>query len=146
MSKHTHVHVVKNQIVRGLKAFGFYILVVFGLFNIFSSQFISEMYLQLLNGEQGAQVEFMKKAKTLPQFKTLKPEIQETYTIYQEEVYADEKKRREYIQKLETIAQSYPESRDVLYSLSLLYEKDGNIHKSQEYLQKAKAIDPNVGK
>ncbi len=145
MSAQKHIHIIKNQFIVGIKAFGFYVLALFCFANLLFSQLVPDMYLQLIKEERSGLVEFMKKAKTLSQFKQLKPEIQETYSVYEKEVHADETKREKNIQKLEELLETNPDSRDILYSLYLLYEKDGNSQKAQEYLKKAKIIDPNVG-
>jgi tetratricopeptide (TPR) repeat protein len=44
----------------------------------------------------------------------------------------------------ENISQKQPTSRDVLWNLSELYRYAGDTEKAQEYLQKAKEVDPNA--
>ena len=55
-----------------------------------------------------------------------------------------DKKRKETMAEFESLLQKNPKSRDLLYNLYLLYNEDGNKIKAEEYLKKAKEIDPTV--
>lgn len=89
-------------------------------------------------------VHFMKQARTLRAFQNLFPEIRETFMAHEQEVYKDDHDRRIMITKLESALSINPKSRDVLYSLYLLYDKAGNEEKALTYYLQAKAIDPSI--
>ncbi len=91
-------------------------------------------------------VNFMKRTRTLPAFKNLFGEIKITFSAHEQEVYKDDRERRALITKLEEAIAINPKSRDVLYTLYLLYEKAGNTEKATEYLERAQAVDPKVGR
>ena len=61
-----------------------------------------------------------------------------------QEVFAKDNKRKETIAKFESLLQKNPKSRDLLYNLYLLYQEDGNGTKAEEYLRRAKVIDPMI--
>ena len=48
------------------------------------------------------------------------------------------------IQQIEQLLQKNPYSRDLLYRLFFLYDRMGKKIPAQEYLQRAKAIDPSI--
>jgi len=50
---------------------------------------------------------------------------------------------KEELDKQLEVLENQPTHRDVLYNLSVIYEKIGNQEKSDEYLEKAKYQDPN---
>jgi Tfp pilus assembly protein PilF len=74
------------------------------------------------------------------------PENKLLFSQYEGEIYADERTNRELITTLEEVLVVNPKSRDVLYSLALLYDKNGDELQSAEYLRQARAVDPEVGR
>ncbi len=130
------------------KIFRFFLVVLIFLFlisNLFSSQIISPVYFRLINDEKKAAIEFLEKIKKLPEFKD---ELKKYKTIYgktiEEEVFAKEIREKQMIKNLEQILEKNPKSRDVLYSLYLLYDSRGDKIKAKEYLRQAKEVDPNM--
>src|SRR3989344_3093589 len=79
----------------------------------------------VVSGKSEDIVNFMKRARTLTPFHALFPEIKSTFVAYEREVYKDDRERRIMISKLEGALTINPKSRDVLYSLYLLYDKSG---------------------
>lgn len=125
----------------GLAAF---ILVIFLFFNLITAQKVGPMYAHLVNGESEATVDFFKKAKSLYEFQKIFPEIEQTFILLEDKVYAEDRQRKEQISYLEGILFTNPQSRDVLQTLAMLYKKEGEIEMSQEYLMRAKEVDPEI--
>lgn len=100
----------------------------------------------IISGKSEGVVNFMKRARTLSPFPTLFPEIKFMFVNHELEVYKDDRERRDMIVKLEKALVINQKSRDVLYSLYLLYDKSGNESKASEYLQRAREVDPNIGR
>jgi tetratricopeptide (TPR) repeat protein len=99
---------------------------------------------RVTRGKSEDVVHFMKQARMLRAFQVLFPEIRETFMAHEQEVYKDDHDRRIMITKLESALAINPKSRDVLYSLYLLYDKAGNEEKASIYYLQAKAIDPSI--
>ncbi|MFN4212990.1 MAG: hypothetical protein ACK4FL_03475 [Microgenomates group bacterium] len=124
----------------------FFIIIFSILFiNLIYSQKIPPLYLRLINNDRQAAIEFLQKIKNLPQF----PQEFEKYKkIYgervEDEVFAKERERKQMIKNLEQMLEKNPKARDVLYSLFLLYEEDGDKTKAMEYLIKAREVDPEI--
>lgn len=136
-------HEYGRKIMIGLASFG---LTIFLFLNIFAVQQVTPLYEDVANGEISALIRFFGKAKSLAEFQTIFPEVKQTFGLYEENVYAEDRKRQESIAQLELILQKNPQARDVLYALSKLYEKEENKLKAAEYLARAKQIDPQIGK
>jgi tetratricopeptide (TPR) repeat protein len=128
-----------------LKGAFFCLLSVFLLVNMFASQFISPLYFQLVKEDKKAVVNFLNKIKNLPVFSSF---LETNKNIYggslQQEVFAESLKRKQKIAGLEILLQRNPKSRDLLYNLHLLYNEEGDKIKAEEYLRKAKEIDPSI--
>lgn len=120
--------------------FGFFVLV-----NALSSQTISSVYFRLVNEDRGGVVLFLKKIITLPQFAS---EYKNYYSVYgktiENEVFSEKRAREQKINELERILVNNPGERDVLYSLFLLYQAEGDEKKAEEYLKRAKTVDPLI--
>ncbi|MGB9882962.1 MAG: hypothetical protein ACPLRN_00375, partial [Microgenomates group bacterium] len=59
-------------------------------------------------------------------------------------VFYEENQQKQEIKKLEQILGKNPYARDVLYRLFQDYQQLGYQKKAQQYLEKAKAIDPQL--
>jgi tetratricopeptide (TPR) repeat protein len=134
--------IFSTKILNILIAFIFFI---FLLANISYSQNISPLYWKLVNDEKQAVIDYLKKIKPLPFFKT---ELKKFTTIFGkkivDDVFFEDEQRKIKIKKLEAVLQKNPKSRDVLYALSKLYQEDGNERLAKEYFKKAKEVDPNL--
>jgi tetratricopeptide (TPR) repeat protein len=122
------------------------VLFLFLAMNILFSQLVPQEYFQLWTEDKSSVIEFFKRARTLPAFQELFPENKNLFAQYEGDIYADERHTRDLIEKLEAALIVTPKSRDVLYSLSVLYEKNGDASKASEYLRRAREIDPEVGR
>jgi len=134
--------IFSTKILNILIAFIFFL---FLLTNISYSQNISPLYWKLVNDEKQAVIDYLKKIKPLPFFKT---ELKKFAAIFGRqivnEVFFEDEQRKIKIKKLEAVLQKNPKSRDVLYALSKLYQEDGNERLAKEYFKKAKEVDPNL--
>jgi tetratricopeptide (TPR) repeat protein len=134
--------IFSTKILNILIAFIFFL---FLLANISYSQNISPLYWKLVNDEKQAVIDYLKKIKPLPFFKT---ELKKFTTIFGkkivDDVFFEDEQRKIKIKKLEAVLQKNPKSRDVLYALSKLYQEDGNERLAKEYFKKAKEVDPNL--
>ena len=120
------------------------VLFFFLVANIILSQQFPSLYYSVIYEEKPALVEFFKRGKMLNSFQTLFPEIKSVFSEHEVEIYQEDRSRRELISQLETLLEKNPKSRDILYSLYLLYDREGNESKALEYLKLAQAIDPSV--
>ena len=124
----------------------FSLLIFFFLsFNVFFSQNIPPLYQKLVNEERKAVIEYLKSIKSLPFFKT---ELKKFAAIFGRqivnEVFFEDQQRKIKIKKLEEALKKNPKSRDVLMSLAILYQEDGNEKLAREYFNKVKEVDPNL--
>lgn len=140
MAKKKNTDMVKHIAVSLCFGFLFFILVA----NVLASQRIPELFFQITNDNEQAYITFLKQGRTTSSFRVLSPEILQNFARHEDEIYADERQRRELIQKLEVLLDKNPKSRDILYSLYLLYDKDEKHDVAQMYLQEAQKIDPSL--
>ncbi len=136
MTKNNILHILRSILYGGL----FLFLVV----NILFSQQFSPLYSSLMKQEQTSFITFFKQSKDMQDFDMLYPEVKAIYEENKNEIFADEIQRKALIQKLEVLLQQNPNSRDVLYSLYLLHEKNGDTQIANQYLQQAQRIDPGI--
>ncbi|OGK12595.1 hypothetical protein A3C98_00675 [Candidatus Roizmanbacteria bacterium RIFCSPHIGHO2_02_FULL_37_15] len=119
----------------------------FLVLNLTLSQYISPLYFQLMKEDKNAAIRFLSKIKNLPYFLPL---LEVNKNIYdnslEQEVFAEDIKRKKIISQFESLLQKNPKSRDILYNLYLLHNEDGNKIMAQEYLRRAKEIDPSIDK
>jgi hypothetical protein len=149
--KKTKKKELKNQVPKKIIFNNFYnsiiiiSLLLFLILNVYLSQTISPLYEKLTNNDKKATIEYLKKIKTLPYFKT---ELKKFTNIFGQsivkEVSFDDEQRKIKIKKLEEALKKNPKSRDVLISLAILYQEDGNERLAREYFNKVKEVDPNL--
>jgi len=123
----------------------FFLLAVFLLLNIFYSQNVSSFYLGLINQDKNTAVAYLKKIKLLPFFKD---ELKKLTKIFGKDtpelVFKEERETKIKIKKLEAALERNPKASEVLYVLSQFYKESGNVKKAEEYLRKAKAVNPTI--
>ena len=123
--------------------FLFIFMVVFLGTNIYFSQNISPLFLKVINPDYQSAIAFLKKIKKTPYFSQ---ELSKFKKIYGEkiveEVFRDEIELDKKIKKYESLLKINSNNPDLLYNLYLLYKKKGNEKLAQEYLKKAREIDP----
>jgi len=149
--KKTKKKELKNQIPKKITFNHFFsflfiiFLLLFLILNVYLSQTISPLYEKLTNNDKKATIEYLKKIKTLPYFKT---ELKKFTNIFNQsivkEVFFEDQQRKIKIKKLEEALKKNPKSRDVLMSLAILYQEDGNEKLAREYFNKVKEVDPNL--
>lgn len=113
--------------------------------NIAASQFVPASYYAFIEGDKTATMDFLRAMKPIPEFNVL---LERQRNIFGAEIdfnlFDAETKREIQIFQLEKILEYNPKSRDVLYGLYKLYNEGDRTDKAQEYLNRAKAIDPLV--
>ena len=139
---------IKNTIQRS-KIFEFcfvILLFAFCFLNLTYSQIISPIYFQFVNNDKDSTVSFLQKIKDLPEYQKILEMNNDIYgPTVKEEISRQKNKKKGMINYLEQKLMINPKSRDVLYSLYQLYSAEGGIKKAEDYLRRAKAVDPAIG-
>ncbi len=126
---------------------GAYVLAsVFVTLNILVSQYIPSQFTALAKGEMPAILETIREGRFLPQFQPLFSEVKGLMKDYDKDIFSQDRDRRNSITSLEILLEQYPESRDLLVALATLYEKEEDMARAQEYLMRARMLDPEAGK
>ncbi|OGK35924.1 hypothetical protein A3A93_05745 [Candidatus Roizmanbacteria bacterium RIFCSPLOWO2_01_FULL_38_12] len=126
---------------------GYGALFIFLTISIYSTLEIPKLVGFLNDPDDKADIEFLRQARQLNTFRvSLFPEMAKTFSSREYEIYSIERTRKEKIAVLESFLVDHPQARDVLYALALLYQRTGEYNKSQEYMNKALAVDPEVVK
>lgn len=112
--------------------------------NVVASQMVNPLYERFVAEEVEAQVAFYKIARTLPEFQDLYEANTLTLQSLEPEINKDDVTRLDKIRKLETLLEQNPNSRDLLYVISTLYQQSGDETSAQEYREKALQIDPSL--
>ena len=135
--------IVKKSNIFGLFLFSLIITILF--LNLISSQYISTIYFQFINNDKNSTISFLQKIKNLPEYQNI---LEINNNIYgqtiKEEVFKQESRKKAMINNLEQQLTINPKARDVLYSLYQLYLSEGDKNKAEEYLRRAKEIDPVI--
>ncbi len=122
-----------------------FVLFFIGAINLVGSQSISPLYTGVVNEEKGAIVSYLTRIMTLSEFQNELNKYKNKYgEQLEQEVYKEEYEREKKKNELELLGTYNPQSRDVLFALSLLYRGAGNVQKAQTYKEAAEAIDPNI--
>jgi hypothetical protein len=122
---------------------GYILIFAFLFLNLISSQFISPIYFQFINGNKTAAVNFLQKIDILPEYKKILIMNSDIYgPTIKEQIFAKNNQKKEMINNLEQKLLINPKSRDVLYGLYKLHFQEGNNLQAQKYLEQVKAVDP----
>ena len=128
-----------------LKTGGLIFLIIILAANFFSSQSLDTLYFKIAQEDDINVVYFLRKIRGLPEFSSF---LEMNKKIFGEalktEVFAEDQKRNNQIDNLEKILNKNQNSTTLLYNLSLLYKKNGDEGKAQEYMDTAKKIDPSI--
>lgn len=138
-------HRTRNFTFTFLSIFVISLLLVYLFANNLSSQLISPFYFQIAKEDRKSAIVFLEKIKDFPFFPYFFDMHKKIYgDRIEQDVFAEEVKRKETIQNLELLLTHNSKSRDILYKLSVLYGEDGNAKKAGEYLKRAQEIDPTI--
>lgn len=122
-------------------------MLFFLVINIAASQAVPKEYFGLVNNDRNAVVSYLKKIRQLPQFSAeLKQYENLDGSDIEQDVFQAELERKEKIKVLERLLEKNPKVPEILYTLSQFYREDGNDAKAQEYLKRAREIDPEIGR
>lgn len=115
-------------------------------FNIVASQLIPPLYFTLFEDKK-ATAGFLQAIQSLPEFDEYFAMAKVMYgQSLEDEVYQEARERRQKIDRLEALLQRNAKARDVLYSLSLLYRAEGDRERAEDYLRRAREVDPMIGR
>lgn len=128
-----------------LKTAIYFVLFLFLIFNIASSQSAPSYYRDLMSEKRQAVVSFLKAIRPLPEFQQMLVTYKRKYREnLEKDIFAEKLQRDSVISELEEVLKKNSDARDVLYNLSVLYKQNGDEKKSQEYMEKAKSLDPTI--
>jgi|GEM_PF-1316102 len=128
-----------------VKIIAFGAVALFVVMNVWSSQYVPQLFFDLANGGEKSIVQVLIKAKDVPQFEDLFPEIRQVVADNVDAIYKESNDRSVQIKKLEALLQSNPESPEILYALHILYKANKDAVRADVYLQRARMIDPQIG-
>lgn len=115
------------------------------IINVFYSQLISPLYFNFVNNDEVSTISFLKKIKNLPDYKKI---LGMNNNIFGEtvnaEIFRQENLKKDMINDLEQQLTINPKSRDVLYSLYKLYLSEEDNVRANDYLRRAREIDPSI--
>lgn len=135
----------QRENIKKIKIFLLCLSVVFLLSNLVYSQLVSPLYSQLMAENKGSVIQYLQKIRDLP---TFQKELKKYKLIYgntiEEEVLRPDLIRADKIKSLEAALARNSKSRDVLYSLYLLYNDKGDKKTAQNYLDRVKELDPDI--
>lgn len=125
----------------------YFLVAIFVGVNIGASQLVPKEYMDFVNGDdKQAFAEIIKKTKKSEMIVELFPEIKENLQENQSLIFAETQTRREKISKLKDMLKKSPEDPQILYALYQLYlDEENGTNQSQEYLNSALKIDPQIG-
>lgn len=136
---------IRRHIWYAVRLITYYSLFAYILANIILSQSISPLYFAVMKDDESSSATFLRRIRHLPQFDQAMRYQEEIYgEKLRDDVFKEELGRKQLISKLEYAYNINPKAREVLYGLSKLYEEDGNKEKAEQYLHKAKGIDPMI--
>jgi len=150
MSSKKKKKIKKDPLLRVIEVsiliFVYLLLLIFLGMNIFYSLYIPNIFFATTTKSKSAILSFISQTKDLAQFQKIYPEIKSTFKSNSNVINSQSKSRREQIAKLENLLSINPDSPELLYGLHLLYDADGNATLSDDYLARARAIDPLIGR
>jgi tetratricopeptide (TPR) repeat protein len=137
----------RKGVTLDFKALGFAIgcslLILFVYLNTLYSQFFPPQYFAFIAEDREGTVAFLKDIQSVSNYQSIL-EMQKGIfgSDIEREVNHEAQDRQHSISSLESALGKNPKARDVLYELSLLYQKQGNVEKAVEYLHRAQDVDP----
>lgn len=124
---------------------GYIFIFVFCFLNLIFSQSISPIYFQFVNNNKASAVNFLQKINNLPEYKRILEMNNNIYgSTIKEQIFAKNNLKKEVINNLEQKLTINPKSRDVLYGLYQLYLEEGDKNQANDYLRRAKEVDPSI--
>jgi hypothetical protein len=130
---------IHRGILYGAIALGCFIAVS----NTYASQQLPALFYPYIEEGRGAVITYLSRIKTLPVFEAELSRYKSEYGAdIQNEVFKEDVLRKKRITALEEGLKKQPQSRDILYALSLLYKEGGDEKKASYYLEKARTVDP----
>ncbi|MBI3620260.1 hypothetical protein HY214_03915 [Candidatus Roizmanbacteria bacterium] len=125
--------------------FLFLVFVGYVFINLVLSQSLPTLFFRVAAGERTAMLTFLTASQGLPEYKNIVTSAEEIYGHSIIAEFRDQLSRRhDRIGQLDQTLAINPKARDVLLELSRLYAEEKNQVKTNDYLTKAKKIDPGI--
>jgi len=121
-------------------------LFLFLVANILYSQQMPDLYYSFISGDSRSFVTVLQKGKAVESFIWLFPEVKGLMVQHADEIFAEQNVRHRQIDILKTSLGTHPESPEILYALFQMYQYGGEEKVANMYLEKARALDPTIGK
>ncbi len=99
-------------------------------------------YQDIIQGKKDIFIHTVQRAQGLPFFETLSEEIQDQLSLYDADIFAQKHSREVLREKLIEALTQQPNSTEILKSLILLHEQDGEDEKAKIYSKKLRELDP----
>lgn len=121
------------------------VLVMFIVVNIMASQLFPSLFERIISGEENAIISFYAISRDNGLNYKVFNSVENEETMYADDLSSAHRNRQELIVYYESLLQSNPYARDVLYALSILYNQEENIPQADYYMNQARMIDPTIG-
>lgn len=113
--------------------------------NLISSQSYPAIMYELVQGNERARLEYLKKIWGSSLYNNEVNQIRdENRELLLGQIQAEEQERLAVIESLKSIIKKYPYAPEPYYNLSLLYRRQGDLESAGNYLKKAQQIDPTL--
>ena len=129
------------------------LLIVYLLGNIVVSQNVSPIYYNLSDSNLSKNnlyddaFNFLVSIRSLSEYEQFLPRFEAVFgSVLDEDIKKHDEKQSAYFENLKYALDKNPKSRDALLKLYLYYIQQGDPEKAQEYLDKAKKVDPTLEK
>jgi len=119
-------------------------LVMYVVVNIMASQLFPPLFEQIIDGKKNAMRTFYAIARRNNLKYELFDYVSTDEAQYVNDLYSKHRNRQELISYYESVLQSNPYARDVLYALAILYQQEKNTARSEYYMRQARMIDPGI--
>jgi hypothetical protein len=124
------------------------VTIVFALLvvkNISASQDVPPLYSRVFDDNPKVMVEFLRQIRGTAEYERFAAMAINTYgDTIEAEVNRERLQRKYDISQLEEVLAKNPKARDVLVALAILYRRDDNMEKYEEYKARALVVDPAV--
>lgn len=121
------------------------IFFIFVLINVFFGQNLPIIMTSIITQQKYQDVvSFLKIIKDSNDFNSQLNYYKEFYPEIEKEVFLDDQRRDQEIQKLENVLKINNKSCDVLVKLAILYFEKKEFSKAKDYYSKAKKVDPTI--
>jgi hypothetical protein len=120
-------------------------LTMFVIVNMMASQMVPSLFERIAHGEENAIISFYAISRGNGLRYEMFDHVATDEAMYADDLSSAHRNRQELIVYYESLLQSNPNARDVLYALSILYNQEENTAQADYYMSQARMIDPGIG-